>query len=61
LKVDSKYIELKYFPHGFLNYDYPLMMPEASVATEMFVEEMKKFLVDFNEKEMENSEHESGK
>jgi hypothetical protein len=46
LKVDAKYTELKYFPHGFFNYDYPMMMPEASVATDIFIEEMKKILYD---------------
>ena len=42
LKKDVKLIELKYFPHGFLNYDYPLMMPEASFANDILIEEMKK-------------------
>jgi hypothetical protein len=37
-------IEFKYFPHGFLNYDFPLMMPEASVANEFIIEEIKKFI-----------------
>jgi hormone-sensitive lipase len=44
LNKDVKYIELKYFPHGFLNYDFPLMMPEASVGSEIIMEEMEKFI-----------------
>jgi hypothetical protein len=44
LKKDAKIIELKYFPHGFLNYDVPMMMPETSVATDIIVEEMTKIL-----------------
>ncbi len=35
-------IELKYFPHGFLNYDFPLMMPEASVGNDILIDEIKK-------------------
>jgi hypothetical protein len=37
-------IELKYFPHGFLNYDYNLLMPEAAIANKIIVEEMEKFI-----------------
>jgi hypothetical protein len=44
LEKDVKLIELKYFPHGFLNYDFPLMMPEASVASDIIVKEMEKFI-----------------
>jgi len=37
---------LKFFPHGFLNYDYPLLMPEAGVATDVIVAEMQKIISD---------------
>jgi hypothetical protein len=43
-KVNASYTELKHFPHGFLNYDFPMMMPEASIANDLLIEEMKKFL-----------------
>ena len=29
LGVDAQMKEIKYFPHGYLNYDIPIMMPEA--------------------------------
>lgn len=44
LNKNVKLTELKYFPHGFLNYDYPLMMPEASVANEIMIEQMEEFI-----------------
>ncbi len=44
LNKDIKVIELKYFPHGFLNYDYSLLMPEAAIANKIMAEEIEKFL-----------------
>jgi len=44
LKKDVKLVELKFFPHGFLNYDFALLMPEASIATDIIVEEMEKVI-----------------
>jgi hypothetical protein len=44
LKTDVKLVELKHFPHGFLNYDFPMMMPEAEEAGNFFVEEMEKYI-----------------
>ena len=44
LNKDIKMIEFKYFPHGFLNYDIKMMMPEAAVINEMVIKEMEKFI-----------------
>ena len=44
LNVDVTMKEIKYFPHGFLNYDIPNMMPESGIATDIIVEEMEKFI-----------------
>jgi hypothetical protein len=44
LEKDVKLVEFKYFPHGFLSYDLPMMLPEASVANDMLIKEMEKFL-----------------
>ena len=41
-----KLIELKYFPHGFLNYDVPMMMPDAGIANDYIIKEMRKFIED---------------
>ena len=38
--------EIKYFPHGYLNYDIPIMMPEAGIANELIINEMEKFIVE---------------
>lgn len=43
---DCKLFELKYFPHGFLNYDAPYMMPEASIANKIVIREMEKIISD---------------
>ncbi len=44
LEKDVKLCEFKYFPHGFLSYDIPLLLPEASVANEYIVNEIEKIL-----------------
>jgi hypothetical protein len=44
LDKDVELIEFKYFPHGFLSYDLPLLFPEAGVANETVINEMEKFL-----------------
>lgn len=44
LDKDVKLIEYKYFPHGFLSYDLPMMLPEASIVNDLIIEEMEKFL-----------------
>lgn len=41
---DVKLTEFKYFPHGFLNYDFPLLMPEVAEANNIIIEEMEKFI-----------------
>jgi len=33
-------IELKYFPHGFLSYDVPMMMPDANISNDYIIKEM---------------------
>jgi len=42
--VNCKYVEFKYFPHGFLNFDTPILMPEVSKANEIIIEEMSNFI-----------------
>ena len=42
--VDCELKEIKYFPHGFLNYDVPMMFPEASAVTQRIAEEMENFI-----------------
>ena len=46
LGVDAQMKEIKYFPHGYLNYDIPIMMPEAGIANELIINEMEKFIVE---------------
>ena len=43
---DVHYTEFKYFPHGYLNYDFPIMMHEVSKANDMIIEEMNKFITE---------------
>ena len=44
LNVDVKMKEIKYFPHAFLNYDYPMMMPEANIGNEIIIEEIEQII-----------------
>ena len=44
MKKKVKMIEFKYFPHGFLNYDIKMMMPEAAVINEMVIKDMDKYI-----------------
>lgn len=46
LGVDATMKEFKYFPHGYLNYDISMMMPEAAIANEFIMNEMEKFIKD---------------
>jgi hypothetical protein len=41
---DCELVEFKYFPHGFLSYDLPILFPEASVTNDVVMAEMEKFL-----------------
>ncbi len=41
---DAKLVELKYFPHGFLNYDHKLVFPEAAIANDIIIEFIKSFI-----------------
>ena len=40
INIDCELVEFKYFPHGFLNYDYSFIMPQASNSTEMIIEDI---------------------
>ena len=42
--IDCELIEFKYFPHGFLNYDYSFIMPQASECTERISEDIINFI-----------------
>ena len=43
--IDCKMEEYMYFPHGFLNYDFPMMFPEASIVIEKIAQEMEKYII----------------
>ena len=38
--LDVKLYEFKYFPHGFLNYDMPNLIPEVSELYQYILNEM---------------------
>ena len=42
--VNCQLFEFKYFPHGFLNYDYSFIMPQASQGTEMISDDINNFI-----------------
>jgi len=44
LGVDVEMREFKYFPHCFINYDHPKLMPEVSIVMDIIIKEMKKVL-----------------
>lgn len=48
LDKECKLYEFKYFPHGFLNYDVPMMMPEAKVGVELMMREIEKVINPIN-------------
>jgi hormone-sensitive lipase len=43
--IDCKMEEYMFFPHGFLNYDFPMMLPEASIIIEKIAKEMEKYII----------------
>ena len=43
-KVDCEYVEFKYFPHGFLTYDFPFVMPQAREGVKMICEDIENFV-----------------
>ena len=43
-KVDCEYIEFKYFPHGFLTYDFPFVMPQAQEGVKMICEDIENYV-----------------
>lgn len=38
--INTKMHEFNYFPHGFLNYDVPNIMPEASISSNIIIKEI---------------------
>ena len=44
LGVDVEMREIKYFPHCFINYDHPKLMPEVSIVMDIIIKEMKNVL-----------------
>ena len=44
--VDCEYVEFKYFPHGFLSYDYPFLMPQADECTTRICEDINNYVND---------------
>ena len=42
--VDCELKEIKYFPHGFLNYDIFMMLTEAGIVNEMIINDINNFL-----------------
>ena len=44
--VDCEYVEFKYFPHGFLSYDYPFLMPQADECTKRICEDINNYVND---------------
>ena len=44
INIDCELVEFKYFPHGFLNYDYSFIMPQASKCTEMIIEDINYYI-----------------
>ena len=45
-KVDCEYVEFKYFPHGFLSYDYSFIMPQVEECTKRICEDIENFVND---------------
>ena len=43
--IDCKMEEYMYFPHGYLNYDFPMMLPDASIIIEKIAQEMEKYII----------------
>ena len=44
VNVDCELIEFKYFPHGFLSYDYSFIMPQADECTKRISEDIEKYV-----------------
>ena len=43
-KVDCEYVEFKYFPHGFLSYDYSFVMPQAEECLKIICEDIENYV-----------------
>ena len=43
-KIDCEYVEFKYFPHGFLTYDFPFVMPQAREGVKMICEDIENYV-----------------
>jgi len=44
LKKEVKLTEYTYFPHGFMNFDTNMMMPEVTVITEKIANDFENFI-----------------
>ena len=42
--VDCQYVEYKYFPHGFLTYDFPFVMPQAGECVNVICEDIENYI-----------------
>ena len=46
MNVDCEFVEFKYFPHGFLSYDYSFIMPQADECTKRICEDIENYVND---------------
>ena len=44
LNKDIFFYEFKYFPHGYLNYDFKSLFPECSLITDKIIKEIEKYI-----------------
>jgi hormone-sensitive lipase len=44
LNKDIFFYEFKYFPHGYLNYDFKSLFPECSLITDKVIKEIEKYI-----------------
>ena len=43
-KIDCEYVEFKYFPHGFLSYDYSFIMPQVGECIQRICKDIESFV-----------------
>ena len=43
-KIDCEYVEFKYFPHGFLSYDYSFIMPQVEECIQRICKDIESFV-----------------
>ena len=44
LNKDIYFYEFKYFPHGYLNYDFKMVFPEMTLINDIIMKEIEKFI-----------------